>query len=77
MACGQRIGWRDFSRKIIFVATDRDFHHAMDGKLVGILNPNDGQCHLTREEGESGYYSESKHQDYPSISQTSYHAKMV
>ena len=37
------------SRKIILVATDRDFHYAMDGKLVGILEPNDGTCHLDAE----------------------------
>ena len=48
MVCGERIGWRDNSRKIIIVATDRDFHTAMDGKLAGILEPNDGQCHLNK-----------------------------
>ena len=48
MVCGERIGWRENSRKIIIVATDRDFHTAMDGKLAGILEPNDGQCHLNR-----------------------------
>ena len=48
MVCGERIGWRENSRKIIIVATDRDFHTAMDGKLAGILEPNDGQCHLNK-----------------------------
>jgi integrin beta 1 len=49
MACVERIGWRRASRKIILIATDRDFHYAMDGKLVGILEPNDGNCHLDAE----------------------------
>jgi hypothetical protein len=64
MACQERVGWRNYSRKIILVATDRDYHNAMDGKLLGILEPNDGICHLD----ESGYYTESKYQDYPSVS---------
>ena len=35
MACKDRIGWRPDSRKIILVATDNDYHNAMDGKLAG------------------------------------------
>jgi len=40
------VGWRAESRKIILLATDRDFHYALDGKLAGVLTRNDGQCHL-------------------------------
>ena len=58
MACWDRIGWRRQSRKIILLATDRDFHFAMDGKLVGILEPNDGQCHLQGSVGEAGKENE-------------------
>ena len=28
-----RIGWRKSSRKIILLATDGDYHNALDGKL--------------------------------------------
>ena len=35
MVCKDRIGWRPDSRKIILVATDNDYHNAMDGKLAG------------------------------------------
>ena len=41
------IGWREHSDKIIVVATDEEFHYAGDGKLGGILLPNDGHCHLS------------------------------
>ena len=68
MVCGDRIGWRENSRKIIIVATDRDFHFAMDGKLAGILEPNDGECHLNNTQGGSGYYTHGEVLDYPSIS---------
>ena len=51
--------------------THRDFHFAMDGKLAGILERHDGLCHLNGTSGESGYYTHSEVQDYPSISQVS------
>lgn len=34
-------------------------------QLGGIVKPNDGHCHLSRD----GYYSQSSYQDYPSIEQ--------
>ncbi len=37
MVCVDRIGWRDDSRKLILLFTDRDFHFAMDGKLAGFV----------------------------------------
>jgi len=73
MVCTERIGWRKTSRKVILLATDGDYHNALDGKLVGILHPNDGNCHL----GPDGYYTESKYLDYPSVSQINYLAKQV
>lgn len=56
MVCKERIGWRDKSRKIILFATDEDFHFAMDGKLIGILEPNDGHCHLDGIMGKPGNF---------------------
>ena len=32
-------------------------------KLAGVIEPNDGSCHLNAE----GYYTETLNQDYPSI----------
>uniref|UniRef100_A0A8D3DSA1 Integrin beta n=1 Tax=Scophthalmus maximus TaxID=52904 RepID=A0A8D3DSA1_SCOMX len=51
--CGEQIGWRNVTRLLVF-STDAGFHFAGDGKLGGIVLPNDGKCHL-----ENG--------DYPSI----------
>ncbi len=69
MSCRDRVGWRRDSRKIILLATDQDFHFAMDGKLAGILERNDGECHLNGTDGGSGYYTHSSILDYPSVSQ--------
>lgn len=39
------IGWRNVTRLLVF-STDAGFHFAGDGKLGGIVLPNDGKCHL-------------------------------
>lgn len=41
----EQIGWRNVTRLLVF-STDADFHFAGDGKLGGIVLPNDGKCHL-------------------------------
>ncbi|KAI6234958.1 Integrin beta-PS [Aphelenchoides besseyi] len=63
--CNSSIGWRERSRKMIVFSTDAGFHFAGDGRLGGIVVPNDGQCHLD----QNGYYTKSTEQDYPSIAQ--------
>ena len=68
MVCGERIGWRKNSRKIIILSTDRDYHFAGDGKLAGIFASNDGACHLNGTEGGSGFYTQAEVLDYPSVS---------
>lgn len=64
IACKNDIGWRDQSRKMLVYSSDAAFHYAGDGKLGGIVTPNDGSCHMY-----NNYYTESLNQDYPSISQ--------
>ncbi|XP_042563204.1 integrin beta-1-like, partial [Clupea harengus] len=60
--CGDQIGWRNVIRLLVF-STDAGFHFAGDGKLGGIVPPNDGKCHL-----ENNMYTSSRHYyDYPSI----------
>uniref|UniRef100_A0A4W4F0H4 Integrin beta n=1 Tax=Electrophorus electricus TaxID=8005 RepID=A0A4W4F0H4_ELEEL len=59
--CGEHIGWRNVTRLLVF-STDAGFHFAGDGKLGGIVLPNDGKCHL-----ENNMYTMSHHYDYPSI----------
>ncbi|XP_023220338.1 integrin beta-PS-like [Centruroides sculpturatus] len=65
IVCEKEIGWRKKSRKMLVFSSDSGFHYAGDGKLGGIVKPNDGRCHLDK----NGYYTESVHQDYPSLSQ--------
>ncbi|CAI5673896.1 integrin beta-1a isoform X1 [Oreochromis niloticus] len=59
--CGKEIGWRNVTRLLVF-STDAGFHFAGDGKLGGIVLPNDGKCHL-----EDNVYTMSHYYDYPSI----------
>lgn len=65
IVCRQSIGWRDQARRLLVFSTDAGFHYAGDGKLGGIIRPNDGLCHLD----STGLYTYSSLQDYPSISQ--------
>lgn len=65
IVCDTKIGWREKSRKMLVFSTDSGFHYAGDGKLGGIITPNDGKCHLDSD----GLYTESTTQDYPSLSQ--------
>ncbi|XP_056336088.1 integrin beta-1b.1 [Danio aesculapii] len=61
--CKDVIGWRNVTRLLVF-STDAGFHLAGDGKLGGIVRPNDGKCHL-----DNNMYTMSNYFDYPTISQ--------
>jgi len=65
IVCRNQIGWREKARRLLVFSTDAGFHYAGDGKLGGIVKPNDGLCHLDTK----GTYTHSSLQDYPSISQ--------
>lgn len=71
MVCHKKVGWRKNSRRVIIFTTDQSFHVAMDGKLGGLVQPNDGKCHLN----ETGFYTYSTKQDYPSVGHINYLAK--
>lgn len=62
--CEGQIGWRNSSTRLIVLTTDAGFHMAGDGKLAGILEPNDEKCHLT-----NNLYTLSSEFDYPSVGQ--------
>ncbi|XP_057708354.1 integrin beta-2 [Corythoichthys intestinalis] len=62
--CGDKIGWRNSSTRLLVLATDDGFHMAGDGKLAGILEPNDEQCHMYK-----SIYTKSNEMDYPSVGQ--------
>lgn len=65
IVCRKQIGWREKARRLLVFSTDAGFHYAGDGKLGGIIKPNDGLCHLDA----GGTYTHSSLLDYPSISQ--------
>jgi integrin beta 1 len=68
VVCEKEIGWRPASRKLIVYSTDAGFHFAGDGKLAGIVEPNDGLCHLN----SNRRYTHSLLLDYPSIGEINY-----
>ncbi|XP_050083366.1 integrin beta-PS isoform X1 [Anopheles aquasalis] len=65
IVCREQIGWREQARRLLLFSTDAGFHYAGDGKLGGVITPNDGECHLDKD----GWYTHWDRQDYPSISQ--------
>lgn len=71
VVCRNQIGWREQARRLLVFSTDAGFHYAGDGKLGGVVTPNDGHCHLDNR----GMYTHSTFQDYPSISQVNLKVK--
>ncbi|XP_029033971.1 integrin beta-PS-like [Osmia bicornis bicornis] len=65
MVCTKEIGWRQNARHLIVFSTDAGFHIAGDGRVAGIIEPNDCLCHLDKD----GFYTYSLLQDYPSVAQ--------
>nr|XP_022912193.1 integrin beta-1-like [Onthophagus taurus] len=63
LVCTNEIGWRKEATRLVVFTTDDYFHVAGDGRLVGALHPNDGQCHTINNE-----YTKDHEFDYPSIS---------
>lgn len=70
MVCDDTIGWRNNSRHLVVFSTDSYYHVAGDGKLGGVVEPNDGKCHMKNDE-----YTDSLIYDYPSVSHINYVAK--
>ncbi|KAG7219723.1 hypothetical protein INR49_018886, partial [Caranx melampygus] len=61
--CKNEIGWRKEAYHLLVFATDDVPHLALDGRLGGLVQPHDGQCHLN----EKNEYSASTKMDYPSL----------
>ncbi|KAF4087153.1 hypothetical protein AMELA_G00092400 [Ameiurus melas] len=64
VTCVNKIGWGN-STRLLVLATDAGFHMAGDGKLAGILEPNQETCQLDN----NNIYSMSNTWDYPSVGQ--------
>lgn len=61
--CKEKIGWRKDALHLLVFTTDDVPHIALDGKLGGLVQPHDGQCHLN----EANEYTASDQMDYPSL----------
>ncbi|KAM3915958.1 integrin beta-5-like [Leptodactylus fuscus] len=61
--CKERIGWRTEASHLLVITTDDVPHIALDGKLAGLVQPHDGQCHLNKD----NEYSAAGQLDYPSL----------
>ncbi|XP_009997642.1 PREDICTED: integrin beta-3 [Chaetura pelagica] len=61
--CQEKIGWRNDASHLLVFTTDAKTHIALDGRLAGIVQPNDAQCHID----EDNFYSASTTLDYPSL----------
>ncbi|XP_033875300.3 integrin beta-5-like [Acipenser ruthenus] len=61
--CKDKIGWRKEAFHLLVFTTDDVPHLALDGRLGGVVQPHDGQCHLN----EKNEYSGSTKMDYPSL----------
>uniref|UniRef100_A0A665WWD2 Integrin beta n=1 Tax=Echeneis naucrates TaxID=173247 RepID=A0A665WWD2_ECHNA len=61
--CKAEIGWRKEAYHLLVFATDDVPHLALDGRLGGLVQPHDGQCHLN----DRNEYSASTKMDYPSL----------
>jgi protocadherin alpha len=64
VVCKDQIGWREQARRLLLFSSDAGFHHAGDGRLGGVITPNDGMCHM-----KNNMYTHGNELDYPSISQ--------
>ncbi|XP_078280992.1 integrin beta-3-like [Rhinoraja longicauda] len=61
--CKEEIGWRQEATHMLVFVTDATSHLALDGRLAGIIHPNDGHCHM----GLDNEYNASALLDYPSL----------
>ncbi|XP_042360065.1 integrin beta-3-like [Plectropomus leopardus] len=63
VVCKDKIGWRPGASHLLVFTTDAKTHIALDGRIAGIVQPNDGQCHLDSE----NVYNKTTVLDYPSL----------
>ncbi|XP_015266184.1 PREDICTED: integrin beta-3-like, partial [Gekko japonicus] len=63
IVCDEKIGWRPEASHLLVFTTDAKTHIALDGRLAGIVTPNDGQCHID----SNNFYAASTTLDYPSL----------
>ncbi|KAL4659297.1 integrin beta-3 [Arapaima gigas] len=63
IVCKEKVGWRHDASHLLVFTTDATTHTALDGRLAGIVLPNDGHCHLNAD----NLYDKTNTLDYPSL----------
>ncbi|XP_041830995.1 integrin beta-3a [Melanotaenia boesemani] len=63
VVCKDKIGWRPDASHLLVFTTDATTHTALDARIAGIVQPNDGQCHLD----SNNIYNKTTVLDYPSL----------
>ncbi|XP_008292459.1 integrin beta-3-like [Stegastes partitus] len=63
VVCKDKIGWRPDASHLLVFTTDAKTHIALDGRIAGIVQPNDGKCYLD----DDNNYNKSTVLDYPSL----------
>lgn len=63
LVCKEKIGWRPDASHLLVFTTDAKTHIALDGRLAGLVQPADGQCHLD----QNNNYDMAAVMDYPSL----------
>ncbi|CAB1341699.1 unnamed protein product [Coregonus sp. 'balchen'] len=49
VVCKDKVGWRADASHLLVFTTDATTHIALDGRLAGLVQPNDGQCHIDKD----------------------------
>lgn len=68
----KKIGWRKEAYHLLVFTTDDVPHLALDGRLGGLVEPHDGQCHL---DDNSEYSASTKMVSYYEVKHNSFHEK--
>ncbi|XP_026773100.3 integrin beta-3a [Pangasianodon hypophthalmus] len=63
VVCKDKIGWRPDASHLLVFTTDATSHIALDGRIAGLVQPNDGQCYVNND----SIYAKTAILDYPSI----------
>ncbi|CAL9693020.1 unnamed protein product [Knipowitschia caucasica] len=63
VVCKDQVGWRPDASHLLVFTTDANTHTALDGRIAGIVQPNDGLCHLDN----NNIYNKTTVLDYPSM----------
>ncbi|KAK3520705.1 hypothetical protein QTP70_030581 [Hemibagrus guttatus] len=62
VVCKDIVGWRPDASHLLVFTTDATSHSALDGRISGLVQPNDGKCYVNND-----IYAKTAILDYPSI----------